>query len=106
MKPLYSINETPFINGPTVTGDEFSDLLGFWEGRGNTSVLFRNGTETEACKCYTPCIAVWLGLGLDSMEYSLKKLNQVLFALAQIYSEGTTMPTWMKTIITGMESFA
>lgn len=40
------------------------------------------------------------------MEYSLKKLNQVLFALAQIYSEGTTMPTWMKTIITGMESFA
>lgn len=69
-------------------------------------MLFRNGTGTEACKCYIPCIAVRLCLGPDSMEYSLKKLNQVLFALAQIYSEGTTMATWMKTIITGMESFA
>lgn len=69
-------------------------------------MLFRNGTGTEACKCYIPCIAVRLCLGPDSMEYSLKKLNQVLFALAQIYSEGTTMVTWMKTIITGMESFA
>lgn len=34
MKPLYSINETPFINGPTVTGDEFCDLLGFLGGEG------------------------------------------------------------------------